>query len=82
VTATLSFQVRWLFNDEPVSGSNFLVSKSGERDVLSIPEVSLENMGRVTCIAENEAGKATCSATLAVVGESNSYPSCAKIRYY
>ncbi|KAJ1525037.1 hypothetical protein ONE63_009883 [Megalurothrips usitatus] len=57
-------KVRWLFNDEPVSGKNFLVSKSGDRDVLSIQEA--DSNGCVSCTAENDAGKAACSAKLTV----------------
>lgn len=63
----LKQQVRWLFNDEPVSGKNFLVSKSGDRDVLSIQEA--EASGTVSCLAENEGGQAVCSATLSVQGK-------------
>ncbi|XP_017775027.1 PREDICTED: titin [Nicrophorus vespilloides] len=59
-------KVRWTFNGAPVSGKNFLISTSGDRQVLSIPEVSKENGGRIECIAENEAGKATCSASLII----------------
>ncbi|KAK3921141.1 Muscle M-line assembly protein unc-89, partial [Frankliniella fusca] len=57
-------KVRWLFNEEQVSGKNFLVSKSGDRDVLSIQEADLS--GCVSCTAENEAGKCVCSVKLTV----------------
>lgn len=59
-------KIKWLFNDEPVSGKNFLVSTSGDRQVLTIPEVTKENEGKITCVAENEAGRATCMATVSV----------------
>lgn len=59
-------KIRWLFNDKPVSGKDFLVSTSGERQVLSIPEANKSNEGIVTCVAENEAGKSSCSAKLTV----------------
>lgn len=59
-------KIRWLFNDKPVSGKDFLVSTSGERQVLSIPEANKSNEGVVTCVAENEAGKSVCTAKLNV----------------
>lgn len=57
-------KVRWFFNDFPVQGRDFLASRSGERQVLTIPSVTNQNVGKITCIAENEAGKATCVAFL------------------
>lgn len=64
------FQIKWLFNEQPVSGKEFLVSTSGNRQVLSLPAVSKVLAGKISCIAENEAGKATCVATLNVSGMS------------
>lgn len=57
-------KIRWLFNDQPVQGKHFLVSRSGDRQVLSVPAVSSETVGRIACVAENEVGKATCVAGL------------------
>ncbi|XP_075228866.1 zormin isoform X2 [Lycorma delicatula] len=59
-------KVRWLFNDAPVSGKDFLVSTSGPRQVLSIPATSKNNVGTITCVAENEAGKASCVAKIKI----------------
>lgn len=59
-------KVKWLFNDSAVSGKDYLVSTSGDRQVLSIPEVKPEHTGKISCVAENEAGKAVCSAQLSV----------------
>ncbi|XP_031348623.1 titin isoform X3 [Photinus pyralis] len=59
-------KVKWLFNEEAVSGKAFLVSTSGERQVLTITNLTKENSGTITCIAENEVGKAICTATLSV----------------
>jgi hypothetical protein len=59
-------KIRWYFNDEPVQGSNFLVSTSGDRQVLAIPKVTAETAGKVSCIAENDVGKATCVAFVTV----------------
>lgn len=59
--------MRWLFNDEPVSGKNFLVSKSGDREVLTIQEA--EASGCISCVAENEGGQTVCSAKLNVQGK-------------
>jgi Immunoglobulin I-set domain len=61
-------QVKWLFNDAPVSGRDFLVSTSGQRQVLSIPEVNPSLVGKYSCVAENEVGKATSTAELMVEG--------------
>ncbi|KAF4518527.1 hypothetical protein B566_EDAN004271 [Ephemera danica] len=60
--------VKWLYNDNPVSGREFLVSTSGQRQVLTMPDVSLDRSGIVACVAENEAGKAVCQASLRVQG--------------
>lgn len=57
-------KIRWLFNDQPVQGRNFLVSRSGDRQVLTIPKVTSETVGKIACVAENEVGKATCQAGL------------------
>ncbi|XP_025203968.1 titin isoform X3 [Melanaphis sacchari] len=59
-------KVRWLFNDKPVSGKSFLVSTSGDRQVLTIPEVNAEHCGIIECVAENEAGKCKCVSSLKV----------------
>jgi titin len=57
-------KVKWFFNDQPVQGRDYLVSTSGERQVLTIPSVTNSNVGKISCLAENEAGKATCVAFL------------------
>ena len=57
-------KVKWFFNDQPVQGRDFLVSTSGERQVLTIPSVLNQNVGKISCLAENEAGRATCVAFL------------------
>ncbi|KAL3275186.1 hypothetical protein HHI36_019955 [Cryptolaemus montrouzieri] len=60
-------KVKWLFRGDPISGNNnFLVSTSGDRQVLSIPNISKDTEGTITCVAENEVGTASCSANLAV----------------
>jgi len=62
-------QVEWYFNEAVVSGKNFLVSSSGDRHTLAIFQTSPAHSGVVACVAENEAGKATCVATLCVRSE-------------
>ncbi|XP_063701950.1 titin homolog isoform X2 [Culicoides brevitarsis] len=70
-------KVRWLFNDQPIQGKTFLPSTSGDRQILFIPETSKETVGKISCVAENEVGRAVCiaylqivpSSTLAVVAE-------------
>lgn len=59
-------KINWLFNGEPVCGKDYLVSTSGDRQVLTIPNVTLNNHGKITCVAENEVGKASCEAILSV----------------
>lgn len=59
-------KVKWFFNNEPVHGKDFLVSTSGDRQVLTIPEVNQNTVGKISCVAENEVGKATCVAHLSL----------------
>lgn len=59
-------KVKWLFNGNPISGEGVLISTSGDRQVLSIPSLKPENQGTITCVAENESGKASCAASLTV----------------
>ncbi|XP_046401656.1 titin isoform X2 [Ischnura elegans] len=66
VTGRPTPKIRWCFNDMPVSGQGFWISTSGERQVLSIPDAEPRLSGKISCIAENEAGKATCCANLIV----------------
>lgn len=60
--------MRWCFNDKPVSGKSFLVSTSGDRQVLTIPEVSVEHNGIIECVTENEVGKCSCISSLKIKG--------------
>jgi titin len=62
-------KVKWFFNDEPVHGTGFLISTSGDRQVLTVQKVSAETVGKVTCIAENEVGKAACTAHIKLVDD-------------
>lgn len=64
-------KVKWLFNDQPVHGQDFLISTSGQRQVLSIAEVTRSVTGKVSCIAENDVGKATCVAYLNLLQPEN-----------
>ncbi|XP_046833264.1 uncharacterized protein LOC124430549 isoform X4 [Vespa crabro] len=59
-------KIQWLFNDRPVHGKDFLVSVSGDRQVLTIPETGSSHAGTISCVAENTAGKATCNAKLEI----------------
>lgn len=61
-------KVHWYFNDQPVHGHNFLVSTSGDRQVLTIQKLTHDAVGKISCVAENEAGKATCVAFLNIIG--------------
>lgn len=66
VTGKPKPKVKWLFNGNMISGKDFLISTSGDREVLSIPELKKEHQGTITCVAENEVGKASCAANLCV----------------
>ncbi|KAG7188139.1 hypothetical protein KM043_013360 [Ampulex compressa] len=59
-------KIQWLFNNKPVHGKDFLVSISGDRQVLTIPETGNVHIGTVSCVAENAAGKAICTAKIEV----------------
>lgn len=61
-------KVHWNFNDQPVQGHNFLVSTSGERQVLTIQQACPETVGKISCVAENDVGRATCVAFLSLIG--------------
>ncbi|XP_063235498.1 titin isoform X2 [Bacillus rossius redtenbacheri] len=60
-------KVQWLFNDKPVAGKEFLQSSVGDRHVLTLQRAQKEHCGRYACVADNEAGKATCVAFLSVM---------------
>lgn len=57
-------KIRWMFDDKPVHGKNFLPSTSGERQVLTIPSASFETSGKISCVAENESANVSCVAYL------------------
>ncbi|XP_012061613.1 PREDICTED: uncharacterized protein LOC105624873 [Atta cephalotes] len=59
-------KIQWLFNERPVHGKDFLVSVSGDRQVLTIPVVRDAHVGTVSCVAENAAGRAVCSAKVEI----------------
>ena len=71
----MTCQVCWLFNNEPVTSPHFRIgSRPDGTHTLHIPEVFDEDAGRFSVLAENDAGKATCSALLVVVDESQILP--------
>lgn len=75
-------QVKWLFNDKPVQGKHFLVSTSGDRQILTIPQANHEVVGKVSCCAENDVGKAICIAYLNLVGDLSAPSSETCQRYF
>lgn len=75
-------KIKWLYNDKPIEGKNFLASTtSGDRQVLTIPEVTHDCVGKVSCIAENEAGRAVCIAYLTLIGDASA-PSAQESQRY
>ncbi|XP_046754019.1 uncharacterized protein LOC124416756 isoform X6 [Diprion similis] len=64
-------KTQWLFNGQPVCGKGFLVSMSGDRQVLTVPDAQDGLNGTVSCVAENSVGKAACTASLEVCSGAN-----------
>ena len=63
-----------MFNNEPIVSRDYRISAHDNTHVLHIPEVFTEDAGRFSLLAENDAGKATCTALLVVVDESQTMP--------
>jgi hypothetical protein len=63
-------QLRWLFDGEPIKPrSGATVFNIGERSaILSIASVEHSHAGNYTCVAENEAGIDSHTATLIING--------------
>lgn len=74
-------KVKWLYNDRPVQGKNFLTSTSGDRQVLTVPAVTHDSVGKISCSAENDVGKAACVAYLNLVGDA-APPSFEEVKRY
>lgn len=74
-------KVKWLYNDQPVQGKNFLTSTSGDRQVLTVPAVTHDALGKIMCTAENDFGKAACIAYLTLAGD-KAPPSCEEVKRY
>lgn len=66
-----TIQVQWLFNEAPVKPWDYEISAAGERHWLTIPVVGPRHRGCFEIKAENDHGKAVCSAKLDVVGKSS-----------
>lgn len=67
-------KIRWLFNDRPVQGKNFLVSTSGNRQVLTIPCIDNQTIGKISCLAENDFHRESCTAYLNLKSSSEFEP--------
>ena len=74
-------KVKWFFNDQPIHGKDFLLSRSGDRQVLTIPKVTGATVGKVACVAENDIGKATCVGYLSLIGSMDAPSSEQSQRY-
>lgn len=64
-------KIKWLYNDKAIEGKSFLASTSGDRQVLTVPGVTHDCVGKVSCIAENDAGRAVCVAYLTLIGDAS-----------
>lgn len=82
ITGKPTPHIKWLFHDKPVQGKNFLVSTSGDRQVLTVPQVNNEVIGKISCSAENEVGKAVCIAYLNLAGDINAPSTEHSQRYF
>lgn len=69
VTGKPTPKIRWFFNDIPVQGKNFLNSISGDRQILTIPSVGYDTIGKISCCAENDSGKDVCEANLVLADD-------------
>lgn len=59
--------VQWYREDFPITSSpDFLIHTFGDKSVLTIREVFLEDSGVFAVVAENRGGRAKCSANLVV----------------
>lgn len=67
-------KIHWLFSDRPVQGKNFLVSTSGNRQVLTIPAIDHQTIGKISCVAENDFHRESCSAYLNVKSSADFEP--------
>ncbi|KAG1672025.1 Muscle M-line assembly protein unc-89 [Nymphon striatum] len=59
-------EVQWLFNEAPVKPWDYEISTAGDRHWLTIPVAGPRHHGRFELKAENDHGKAVCSAKLDV----------------
>ncbi|XP_055314991.1 uncharacterized protein LOC129575416 isoform X3 [Sitodiplosis mosellana] len=75
-------KIRWLFNDRPVQGKQFLPSTSGDRQVLTIPAISNETIGKISCTAENDFHRESCSALLSLTPDLVLPPSSQRTEFY
>lgn len=81
VVAKPTAKIRWLFNDRPVQGKQFLPSTSGDRQVLTIPAVSNETIGKISCTAENDFHRQSCFAHLSLAPDFAT-PSSQRTEFY
>ncbi|KAK6627495.1 hypothetical protein RUM44_009973 [Polyplax serrata] len=59
-------EVKWKVNDEIVSGDNYKILSDDDHHALVIRKASKKENGDVSCVAENQAGKAVYTAKLTV----------------
>lgn len=66
----LPLNIYWQLNNQSLNtGNGILINRNGKRiSMLSIENVLHEHIGNYTCIAENQAGRSSHSATLKVNG--------------
>lgn len=74
-------KIRWLFNERPVQGKHFLTSTSGDRQVLTIPSHGHETIGKISCTAENDFHRESCSAYLSLTPDL-AMPSSQRTEFY
>ncbi|XP_065571252.1 titin-like isoform X3 [Artemia franciscana] len=74
--------VKWLFKDRPAEEyPEVSVSKDKDKHTFAILTAELTHSGKIVCVAENESGVATCSATLTVHEPPVMYHSATSIKH-
>lgn len=74
--------IKWHFNDLPIDESKMQPSTIGDHQLLTIHHVSTDTIGKISCIAENVIGKATCVGYLTLIGDFNAPSAEQSQRYF
>lgn len=73
--------IKWHFNDLPIDELKMHATTVGDYQILTVPRVSTDTIGKISCVAENDIGKATCVGYLTLIGDFNA-PSAEQSQRY